>query len=123
MVFLASKGFHRATSRSIRSFSSERIWKVYLSGEIHSDWREVIAQGVAHLPVVLTSPNTSHEDSDDCGAIILGMQEERPNWDRLGACMNDIRTKTLLKEADVVVVRFGEKYRQWNAAFGKSRMG
>lgn len=67
--------------------------------------------------MVLTSPNTSHEDSDDCGAIILGMQEERSNWDRISATMNHVRTKTLLQDADVVVVRFGEKYRQWNAAF------
>mmetsp|Transcript_17460 Transcript_17460/g.27190 ORF Transcript_17460/g.27190 Transcript_17460/m.27190 type:complete len:198 (-) Transcript_17460:4315-4908(-) len=106
--------------RAVRSFSSDRReWKVYLSGEIHSDWREVIAKGVAdkNLPVTLTSPNTSHEDSDDCGAIILGMEEKRPNWDKIGANMNNIRTKTLIKEADVVVVRFGEKYRQWNAAF------
>jgi hypothetical protein len=38
-------------------------------GEIHSDWREVIAEGIQkkNLPVHLTSPNTSHEDSDDCG--------------------------------------------------------
>jgi YtoQ family protein len=88
-------------------------------GEIHSDWRQVIANGVAEkkLPVTLTSPNTSHEDSDDCGAIILGMEERRPNWDKIGASMNGIRTQTLLKDADVVVVRFGEKYRQWNAAF------
>lgn len=48
--------------------------------------------------------------------MILGMQEERPNWDMLGAKMNAVRTQTLLREADVVVVRFGEKYRQWNAA-------
>lgn len=89
------------------------------TGEIHSDWRQVIAEGVKqhNLPVKLTSPNTSHEDSDDCGAIILGMQHERPNWDKIGASMNAIRTQTLLKEADIVVVRFGEKYRQWNAAF------
>ena len=84
---------------AIRSFSStspaaEKIWKVYLSGEIHSDWREVIAKGVEtkNLPVSLSAPNTSHEDSDDCGAMILGMQEERPNWDKLGANMNAIRT-------------------------------
>ncbi|CAB9511545.1 nucleoside 2-deoxyribosyltransferase YtoQ [Seminavis robusta] len=105
---------------SPRSFSStEKQWKVYLSGEIHSDWREVIAKGVAEkdLPVSLSSPNTSHEDSDDCGAIILGMQEERPNWDKIGANMNAVRTKTLLQDADIVVVRFGDKYRQWNAAF------
>lgn len=107
-------------SPTVREFAtSERIWKVYLSGEIHSDWREVIADGVSkkNLPVSLTSPNTSHEDSDDCGAIILGMEEGRPNWDKLGGNMNGIRTKTLLSEADIVVVRFGEKYRQWNAAF------
>lgn len=99
--------------------TAARTWRVYLSGEIHSDWRERIATGVADakLPVVLTSPNTSHEDSDDCGAIILGMEEKRPNWDKIGAAMNSIRTKTLLEEADVVVVRFGDKYRQWNAAF------
>ena len=79
----------------------------------------MIADGVEkkNLPVQLSSPNTSHEDSDDCGAIILGMEEERHNWDKIGASMNGIRTKTLLSEADVVVVRFGEKYRQWNAAF------
>ena len=28
-----------------------------------------------------------------------------------------MRTQTLLRRADVVVVRFGDKYRQWNAAF------
>ena len=102
----------RATRRLCTS--GARTWRVYLSGEIHSDWRERIAEGVRSkgLPVVLTSPNTSHEDSDDCAAIILGMQQERPNWDRLGASMNSIRTKTLLEDADVVV-RFGEKYRQW----------
>lgn len=74
-------------STATRSFSTtEKTWKVYLSGEIHSDWREVIAKGVSEkgLPVSITSPNTSHEDSDDCGAIILGMEEERRNWDKIG---------------------------------------
>lgn len=108
-------------SKSLRYFSSQgdKTWKVYLSGEIHSDWREVIAEGISkqNLPVSLTSPNTSHEDSDDCGAIILGMEEKRTNWDKIGANMNNLRTKTLIKDADIVVVRFGEKYRQWNAAF------
>ena len=99
------------------SAGASRTWNVYLSGEIHTDWREVVSSGVAHLPVVCTGPNPSHEDSDDCGAVILGMQEERPNWDSLGARMNLIRTRTLLGDADVVVVRFSEKFRQWNAAF------
>ena len=87
-------------------------------GEIHSNWREIIAEGVADLglPVRLNSPNTSHTDSDDCGAYILGMPEQRPNWDQIGASMNAVRTSTLLKDADIVVVRFGDKYRQWNAA-------
>ncbi|KAL1530945.1 hypothetical protein AB1Y20_001836 [Prymnesium parvum] len=104
---------------SRRLTTSARVWRVYLSGEIHSDWREQIAAGIASrsLPVQLTSPNPSHEDSDDCAAIILGTEEQRRHWDRLGASMNAIRTKTHLEEADVVVVRFGDKYRQWNAAF------
>ena len=98
--------------------TSQKVWNVYLSGEIHSDWREVIDQGIKekNLPVSLSSPNTSHEDSDDCGAIILGMEDKRTNWDKIGASMNGIRTSTLLKDADIVVVRFGEKYKQWNAA-------
>jgi YtoQ family protein len=123
-LFSVAKSIQRVCaskqSPTVREFAtSEKIWKVYLSGEIHSDWREVIADGVSkkNLPVSLTSPNTSHEDSDDCGAIILGMEEGRPNWDKLGGNMNGIRAKTLLSEADIVVVRFGEKYRQWNAAF------
>ncbi|MEO3428982.1 YtoQ family protein [Pelagibius sp. CAU 1746] len=98
---------------------SERLWKVYLSGEIHSDWREQIAEGVAEagLPVRLDAPITVHEDSDDCGAVILG-EEENPFWrDQKGSRMNAIRTRTLIAEADVVVVRFGDKYKQWNAAF------
>jgi len=98
-----------------------KVWKVYLSGEIHSGWREEIAAGVVKAgladQVVLSGPNPSHEDSDDCAARILGMEEKRPNWDRIGASMNAIRTRTLLDEADVVVVHIGEKYKQWNAAF------
>lgn len=101
------------------SYTPDRVWSVYLSGEIHSDWREQIAKGVEEkgLQVDLSSPNTSHEDSDDCAAIILGDEEKRPNYDNKGARMNSLRTKTLLEEADIVVVRFGDKYRQWNAAF------
>eukprot|EP00629_Pelagomonadales_sp_RCC1024_P012595 CAMPEP_0119260396 /NCGR_PEP_ID=MMETSP1329-20130426/803_1 /TAXON_ID=114041 /ORGANISM="Genus nov. species nov., Strain RCC1024" /LENGTH=182 /DNA_ID=CAMNT_0007259819 /DNA_START=132 /DNA_END=677 /DNA_ORIENTATION=+ len=108
-----------ATTQTRLLSTTQRTWNVYLSGEIHSDWREVISEGVAakKLPVAITSPNTSHEDSDDCGAIILGDEESRPNYDNKGARMNLIRTRTLLEDADVVVVRFGEKYRQWNAAF------
>lgn len=61
----------RCLSSSSSTSTPSKLWNVYLSGEIHSDWREVIAKGVQkkELPVHLTSPNTSHEDSDDCGKI------------------------------------------------------
>lgn len=97
----------------------ERIWTVYLSGEIHSDWRERIAQGVEQmgLPVDLVSPITVHEDSDDCGVVIFGAEQDKVWHDRKGAQLNAVRTQSLLKSADIAVVRFGEKYKQWNAAF------
>ena len=99
--------------------NGERIWTVYLAGEIHSDWRQKIADGVegAGLSVVLTSPVTDHSASDDCGVEILGAEGKKFWHDHTGAGVNAVRTYTLLREADVVVVRFGEKYKQWNAAF------
>jgi len=98
---------------------NQRIWKIYLSGEIHSDWREQIARGAAaaDLPVALGAPNTEHADSDDCGVAIFGAEPDKVWHDRKGALLNSIRTGTLIGEADVVIVRFGEKYKQWNAAF------
>ena len=94
-------------------------WEVYLSGEIHSDWRERIAAGAgeAGLPVDFTGPVTDHGASDDCGVAILGPEENAFWKDRKGAGINAIRTRTLIRRADVVVVRFGDRYRQWNAAF------
>jgi YtoQ family protein len=94
-------------------------WNVYLSGEIHTDWRDRIADGVsgADLPVVLTAPVTRHEASDDVGEHILGKAESAYWRDHKGAMINAIRTRTHIEQADVVVVRFGDKYRQWNAAF------
>ncbi len=94
-------------------------WQVYLSGEIHTDWRQRIAEGAAgmNLPTQFTSAVTVHEDSDDCGVRILGDESEGFWKDHKGAKVNAIRTRTLLEQADVVVVRFGDKYRQWNAAF------
>ncbi len=99
--------------------AEKQEWTVYLSGEIHSDWREQITAGLAQagLPVTVTSPVTDHATSDDCGVEILG-EEDKAFWkDNKGARINAIRTRTLIDRADVVVVRFGEKYRQWNAAF------
>jgi YtoQ family protein len=94
-------------------------WTVYLSGEIHTDWRAQIEKGVkdAGLPVTLTGPVTHHEASDDCGVAILGAEPNKFWHDHKGAQVNAIRTRTLIGKADVVVVRFGEKYKQWNAAF------
>lgn len=92
---------------------------VYLAGEIHSDWRKEIMEGAEKegLPVEFLSPVTDHPASDDVGVDILG-PEENPFWkDHKGAGINAIRTRTALEQADVVVVKFGEKYRQWNAAF------
>jgi YtoQ family protein len=97
----------------------ERTWSVYLSGEIHSDWRERIEAGVreAGLPAVFSAPVTDHAASDDAGAGTLGEEAEAFWRDHKGAGVNAIRTQTLIRAADIVVVRFGDKYRQWNAAF------
>jgi len=97
----------------------QRIWNVYLSGEIHTAWREEIADEAKHrgLPIRFSAPVTDHPASDDCGVAILGAEENKFWHDRKGAQVNAIRTSTLIRDADVVVVRFGDKYKQWNAAF------
>lgn len=93
-------------------------WTVYLSGEIHSDWRQQIIQGAAtqDLPVEFTSAVTNHEASDAAGDI-LG--EESSNFwrDHKSSKVNGIRTRTLIGQCDVAIVRFGDKFKQWNAAF------
>ena len=94
-------------------------WNIYLSGEIHSDWRTEIKElsEKVKLPVEFYAPVTDHPASDDCGVRILG-EEEKDFWkDHKGAKINAIRTRTHIELADIVVVKFGEKYRQWNAAF------
>ena len=95
------------------------MWKVYLSGEIHSDWRERIRDGIKakNLHIEISAPVTNHEASDDCGEVILGKEESAFWKDNKAAKINAIRTRKLIEDADVVVVRFGDKYRQWNAAF------
>src|ERR687891_2346660 len=99
--------------------ADQGTWNVYLAGEIHSDWRERIAAGVrdAGLPVELLAPVTDHSASDDVGVDILGPEADKFWHDHKGAGVNAVRTQTLLRRADVVVVRFGEQYKQWNAAF------
>ena len=94
-------------------------WIIYLSGEIHSEWRDQIKDGclAKNLPVIIVGPVTNHEASDDCGVEILG-QEDNPFWkDHKSAQVNAIRTRTLIAKSDIVVIKFGDKFRQWNAAF------
>lgn len=90
---------------------------IYLSGEIHTDWRDQIIEGARGLNVSFSAPVTDHAASDDCGVAILGAEEDKFWHDRKGAMINAIRTRKGIEEADVVVVRFGDKYKQWNAAF------
>jgi YtoQ family protein len=94
-------------------------WSVYLSGEIHTGWRDQIRAGAAErgLPVAFTEPVTHHAASDDCGVAILGAEPNKFWHDAKGAGVNAIRTRTLIEKADIVVVRFGTQYKQWNAAF------
>ncbi len=93
-------------------------WSIYLSGEIHTDWRQQIMVGAKELglPVSFVSAVTDHEASDAAGDV-LG-EEKSGFWrDHKSSKVNGIRTKTLIGQCDIVVVRFGDKYKQWNAAF------
>lgn len=90
---------------------------IYLSGEIHTDWRDQITTGAAGLDVVFHGPVTDHAASDDCGVALMGAEPDKFWHDNKGAKLNAIRTRHGIEMADIVVVRFGEKYKQWNAAF------
>ena len=90
---------------------------IYLSGEIHTDWRQQIIAACAAMDVQFFSPVTDHEASDDCGMEILGREDQKFWHDHKGAKINAIRTRKAIADADIVVVRFGDKYKQWNAAF------
>jgi YtoQ family protein len=93
-------------------------WNVYLSGEIHSDWREQIIDGASqlNLPVIFTSTVTDHDASDAAGDM-LGPQASGYWRDHKSSKVNSIRSKTLLEKCDIAIVRFGDQYKQWNAAF------
>ena len=98
-------------------------WTVYLSGEIHTDWREQIEQGARELdlPVNFTSAVTDHAASDAAGDHL--MPNENPFWrDHQSSKVNSIRTANLIKQCDIAVVRFGDKYKQWNAAFDAGQL-
>jgi YtoQ family protein len=93
-------------------------WNVYLSGEIHTDWRQQIVDAAKEhgLPITFTSAVTNHEASDAAGDV-LGAETNNFWRDHKSSKVNSIRTKTLLDKCDVAVIRFGDKYKQWNAAF------
>ena len=92
---------------------------VYLAGEIHTNWRDELITlcNKKNLEIHFSSPVTNHENSDNCGVEILGTEDKKFWKDNKGANINSIRTKKAIKESDVVIVKFGEKYKQWNAAF------
>ena len=92
---------------------------VHLSGEIHSNWREEIINLCKNekLDISFSSPITNHEASDNCGVEILGDENSNFWKDHKGANINSIRTRKSIKDCDIVVVKFGDKYKQWNAAF------
>ncbi|MCF6444319.1 YtoQ family protein [Nereida sp. MMG025] len=90
---------------------------IYLSGEIHTDWRDQILEACKDLNVSFSAPVTDHAASDDCGVAIMGPEDQKFWHDNKGAKLNAIRTRHGIENADIVVVRFGEKYKQWNAAF------
>ena len=92
---------------------------IYLAGETHSDWRDDIIQLTKKndLNVNFSSPVTDHDASDNCGVEILGNEETQFWKDNKGAKLNAIRTRKEIENSDIVIVKFGEKYKQWNAAF------
>ena len=92
---------------------------VYLSGEIHTNWRELIINKTNEmgLDVRFQYPVLDHELSDNCGSILMGSEEKKFWHDHKGAKLNALRTQNAIKNCDIMVVRFGEKYKQWNAAF------
>ena len=92
---------------------------IYLAGEIHSDWRDEIIELTKKndLNVNFSSPVTDHDASDNCGVEILGNEETQFWKDNKGAKLNAIRTRKEIENSDIVIVKFGEKYKQWNAAF------
>ena len=94
-------------------------YTIYLSGEIHSDWREQIPQGMTllNLDIEVLGPITDHDSSDHVGVEILGAEEHSFWKDHKAAKINALRTQSYISRSDIVVIRFGDKYRQWNAAF------
>ena len=92
---------------------------IFLSGEIHTEWRiDIIKESKNHdLPINFFSPETNHSNSDDCGVSILGPEENKFWHDYKGASINAIKNNIQIKKSDIIIIKFGDKYKQWNAAF------
>jgi len=93
------------------------MYTVYLAGEIHSNWREEIIKGCDNCEITFLIPEHDHASSDDIGKSVVGEQDSSFYNDHVSAKINSMRNHTYIKQADIVVVKFGEKYKQWNAAF------
>ncbi|PRR93565.1 MULTISPECIES: YtoQ family protein [unclassified Bacillus (in: firmicutes)] len=95
---------------------------VYLAGEIHSQWRDEIKEKSQSLklPVTFVGPMENHDRSDHIGEDILGEQPNAIFKDDAASDLNNFRTEILLNRSDVVIARFGEKYKQWNTAMDAS---
>ena len=93
------------------------MYTVYLAGEIHSNWREEIITGCKNFDIKFLTPESDHASSDDIGKNVIGDQGSNFYNDNISAKINSMRNHTFLKQADIVVIKFGEKYKQWNAAF------
>lgn len=94
-------------------------YTIYLSGETHTDWRDQIIQGIENndLDIEIFGPITDLNISENIGSEILGSEENNFWRDHKSAKINALRNNHYLAQADLVVVRFGEKFRQWEAAF------
>lgn len=91
---------------------------IYLAGEIHSDWRNRFRSLVEERGVeaAFVGPQEAHDRSDAVGEDILGPQPGDRYRDLMGARVNTLRTRVLLRRTDLAVAYFGQQYRQWNTA-------
>lgn len=102
-----------------RAYIGDRVWRVYLAGEIHTGWRDEIVDGISphDLSVAFSAPVTRHSLSDDIGVKILG-REDTDFWrDRKSSGINAIRRHVHLRDADLVIARFDDEHKELNVAF------
>ena len=94
------------------------MWTIYLAGEIHTNWRKQIIEQctLLGLPITFCSACTDHDISDAAGDHLAAT--EQPFWrDHQSAKVNAMRIRGLIQRSDFAIIRFGSRYKQWNAAF------